>query len=75
MQQMANRSYLKSQKLKETTADRQRIGLLKKENANLKKEKAALEHKVKMLKEVIHKNRGNLLFVLLWLSLVWSPRC
>ena len=71
---MANCSYLKSQKLKETAADHQKITLLEKENAVLKKEKAALEQKVKLLKEVIHKNRGNLFFVL-YLSLVWSPRC
>ena len=56
LQQLANRSYLKSQKLKETAADRQRISLLEKENAALKKDKAALEQKVKMLKEVIQKN-------------------
>ena len=49
LQQLANRSYLKSQKLKETAADRQRIDLLEKENASLKKDKAALERKVKML--------------------------
>ena len=56
LQQLANRSYLKSQKLKETVADRQRIGLLETEKAALKKDKAALEQKVKMLKEVIQKN-------------------
>ena len=61
---MGNRSYLKSQKLKETAADRQRIILLEEENATLKKDKAALEQKVKMLKEVIHKNRGNFLYCL-----------
>jgi len=72
---MANRSYLKSQKLKETTMDRQRIGLLEKENANLKKEKAALEHKVKMLKEVIHKNRGNFLSCLVVDFSAGSPSC
>ena len=53
LQQLANRSYLKSQKLKETAADRQRISLLEMKNAALKKDKAALEQKVKMLKEVI----------------------
>ena len=53
MQQLANRSNLKSQKLKETAADRQRISLLEMKNAALKKDKAALEQKVKMLKEVI----------------------
>ena len=52
LQQLANRSYLKSQKLKEIAADRQRISLLETENAALKKDKAALEQKVKMLKEV-----------------------
>jgi len=57
LQQLANHSYLKSQKLKEIATDRQRIGLLEKENAALKKDKAALERKVKMLKEVIQKNR------------------
>ena len=56
LQQLANRSYLKSQKLKETAADRQRIGLLEKENAALKKDKVALEQKIKMLKEEIQKN-------------------
>ena len=58
---MGNRSYLKSQKLKETAADHQKISSLEKENAILKKDKAALEQKVKMLKEVIHMNRGNFL--------------
>ena len=53
LQQLANRSYLKSQKLKETAVDRQRISLLEKESAALKKDKAALEQKVNMLKEVI----------------------
>ena len=67
LQQLANRSYLKSQKLKETAADRQRISLLEKENAALKKDKAALEQNVKMLKEVIQKNRGNFLFCILTL--------
>ena len=43
MQQMANRSYLKSQKLKATEADRQKIALLEADNAALKKDKAALE--------------------------------
>ena len=40
---MANRSYLKSQKLKATEADRQKIALLEAENAALKKDKDALE--------------------------------
>jgi hypothetical protein len=57
---MANRSYLKSQKLKTTEADRQKIALLEAKNAALKKDKAALEQRVRMLKEVIQKNRGNL---------------
>ena len=61
VQQMANRSYLKSQKLRETSTDRQKIKLLEKENDVLKKEKVSLEHKVKLLKEVIQKNRGNFL--------------
>ena len=50
---MANQSYLKSQKLKATEADRQKIVLLEAENAALKKDIAALEHKIKMLKEEI----------------------
>ena len=62
---MANWSYLKSQKLKVTEADRQKITLLEAENAALKKDKAALEQRVKILKEVIQKNRGDfLIFVL-----------
>ena len=61
---MANRSYLKSQKLKVTEADRQKITLLEAENAALKKDKAALEQKIKMLKEVIQKNRGSFLYFL-----------
>ena len=69
---MANRSYLKSQKLKEIAADRQRISLLETENAALKKDKAALEQKVKMLKEVIQKNRGNFLHCLCCGSLLFS---
>jgi len=58
---MANRSYLKSQRLKATEADRQKIALLEAENSALKKDKAALEQRVVMLKEVIQKNRGDLL--------------
>ena len=61
LQQMANRSYLKSQKLKATEVDRQKIALLEAENAALKKDKAALEQSVRMLKEVIQKNQGDLL--------------
>ena len=61
LQQMTNRSYLKSQKLKVTEADRQKITLLDAENAALKKDKAALEQRLRMLKDVIQKNRGNLL--------------
>ena len=61
---MANRSYLKSQKLKVTKADHQKIVLLEAENAALKKDIAALEHKIKMLKEVIQKNRGSFLYFL-----------
>ena len=68
LQQIANRSYLKSQKLEATEADRQRIALLEAENAALKKDKAALEQRVRMLKEVIQKNRGNLLICVLRLS-------
>ena len=45
-----------SQKLKATEADHQKITLLEAENAALKKDKAALEQRVKMLKEVIQKN-------------------
>jgi hypothetical protein len=52
---------MKSQKLKETAADHQRIRLLEKENDILKKDKAYLEQKVELLKEVIQKNRGNFL--------------
>ena len=58
---MANRSYLKSQRLKVTEADRQKIALLAAENTALKKDKAVLEQRVVMLKEVIQKNRGDLL--------------
>jgi len=68
LQQMVNRSYLKSQKLKATEAGRQKIALLETENAALKKDKAALEQRVRMLKEVIHKNQGNLLIYVLRLS-------
>ena len=71
---MANRSYLKSQKLKATEADRQKIALLEAENAALKKDKAALEQRVRMLKEVIQKNRGNLLICILRFS-NWSCEC
>ena len=53
LQQMANRSYLKSQKLKVTEADRQKVALLEAENAALKKDKATLEQRVRMLKDVI----------------------
>ena len=56
MQLLTNRSYLKSQKLKAAAADLQKIDLLEKENAALKKDKVALEQKVKMWKEVIQKN-------------------
>ena len=72
---MANRSYLKSHRLKETAADRQKIILLEKENAILEKDKAALEQKVKMLKEVIHKNRGNFLSCLVVDFSAGSPSC
>ena len=58
---MANRSYLKSQRLKATEADCQKIALLEAVNAALKKDKAVLEQRVVMLKEVIQKNRGDLL--------------
>ena len=61
LQQMANQSYLKSQRLKVTEADCQKIALLEAENSALKKDKAALEQRVVMLKEVIQKNRGDLL--------------
>ena len=57
---MANRSNLKSQNLKETEADHQKLSLLEAENAALKKDKAALEQRVRMLKEVIQKNRCGL---------------
>ena len=71
---MANRSYLKSQKLKATEADRQKITPLEAENAALKKDKAALEQRVKMLKEVIQKNRGDFMICVLRLCF-WSHRC
>ena len=58
---MANRSYLKSQKLKETEVDRQKIALLEAVNAALKKDKAVLEQRVRMLKEAIQKNHSDLL--------------
>ena len=74
LQQLANRSYLKSQKLKVTEADRQKITLLEAENAALKKDKAALEQRVKMLKEVIQKNRGDFLIFVLRFCF-WSHRC
>ena len=51
--------------MKETEADRQKISLLEAENAALKKDKAALEQRVRMLKEVIQKNRGNFLICVL----------
>jgi len=60
MQQLANRSYLKSQELKKTAADRQRIKLLERENDTLRKDKASLERKVGLLKEVIQKNRDGI---------------
>jgi len=41
-------------------------------NAALKKDKAALEQKFKMLKEVIQKNRGNFLFCLCYGSLLFG---
>jgi len=56
LQQMANRSYMKSQKLKATKADRRKVALLEAENVALKKDKAALEQRVRMLKNVIYKN-------------------
>jgi len=62
---MANWSYLKSQKLKVSESDRQKVTLLEAENAALKKDKTALEQRVRMLKEVIQKNRGDLLICVL----------
>ena len=47
--------------MKATEADRQKVALLEAENAALKKDKAALEQRLRMLKDVIQKNRGNLL--------------
>ena len=65
LQQMANQSYLKSQKMKPNEVDCQKIALLEAENAALKKDKATLEQRVRM------KNRGNLLIcVLRFFSLV-----
>ena len=69
LQLMANWSYLKSQKLKVTESDRQKVTLLQAENAALKKDKAALEQRIRMLKEVIQKNRGDLLICVLRLFL------
>ena len=71
---MANRSYLKSQKLKATEVDHKKIDLLEAENAALKKDKDALEQRVRMLKEVIQKNRGNFLIFVLRFS-YWLHRC
>ena len=62
---MINRSYLKSQKMKANEADRQKIALLEVENAALKKDKAALVQRFRMLKEVFQKNQGNLLICVL----------
>ena len=62
---MANQSNLKSQKLKATEADHQKITLLEAKNAALKRDKAVLEQRVKMLKEVIQKNRGDFLICVL----------
>ena len=76
---MANQSYLKSQKLKATEADRQKVALLEAENAALKKDKAALEQRVRMLKDVIQNNRGNFLIRVLrfsfWLYGCLRPFC
>ena len=74
LQQMANWSYLKSQKLKVTEADHQKITPLEAENATLKKDKAALEQRVRMLKEVIQKNRGHFLIRVIRFFF-WSYRC
>ena len=51
--------------MKAIEADRQKITLLEAENAALKKDKAAQEQRVRMLKEVIQKNRGDLLICVL----------
>ena len=59
LQQMANQCYLKSQKPKEVS---KKFALLEKKNVVLKEDKALPEQKVKMLKEVIQKNRGNFLY-------------
>ena len=53
LQEMANRSYLKSQKQKATEAGRQKVALLEAEKAALKKDKAARKQRVRMLKDVI----------------------
>jgi len=50
---MANRSYVKSQKLKEASEGRQKLTLLEKENESLKKQKTTLKQKIQLLKEVI----------------------
>ena len=44
---------MKSQKLKATEADRRKVALLVAENVALKKDKVALEQRVRMLKNVI----------------------
>jgi len=55
---------LKSLRLKEAAEDQKKLPLLEKQIQSLKKEKASLECKVELLKDVIQRNRGNYLFQL-----------
>jgi len=53
---------LKSLRLKEAAEEQKKLPLLEKETESLKKEKASLEQKVDLLKDVIQRNRGNCRF-------------
>jgi len=55
---------LKSLCLKEAAEEQKKLPLLEKETESLKKEKASLEQKVDLLKDVIQRNRGNCRFQL-----------
>ena len=48
------------------------VAKAERESTALKKDKVALEQKVRMLKEVIQKNRGNFLFCLCYGSLLFG---
>ena len=76
---MANRSYLKSQRLKELSRYHQKLILVERENESLKKDKASLEQKVNLLKDVIERNRGELLMLLcclvFWLFHLLTSLC